>query len=177
MNCKLCQAALPDLLFEAPAPSSGAAYTRLAETRAHIATCTACAAELAAFEATFSLLDTWKAPEVSPYFDQKLAVRLREEQAAPAAGWFERLRARLLFNTGRQFRPILVSAMALLLIAGGGGIGIVDFTHPHTPPPVSATVKDLQLLDKNEQAEQQMDQLLQDNSTDQDNTVTPQPQS
>jgi anti-sigma factor RsiW len=177
MNCKLCQAALPDLLFEAPAPSSGAAYARLAAARAHIATCTACAAELAAFESTFSLLDAWKAPEVSPYFDQKLAVRLREEQAAPAAGWFERLRARLLFNTGRQFRPILASAMALLLIAGGGGIGIVNFTHPHPQVPLSATVNDLQLLDKNVQAEQQVDQILEDNAAGPDNGAATPPQS
>jgi anti-sigma factor RsiW len=175
MNCKLCQAALPDLLLDAPAPSSGAAYARLAAARAHIATCTACAAELAAFEATFSLLNTWKAPEVSPYFDRKLAVRLREEQAAPAAGWFERLRERLLFNTGRQFRPMLASAMALLLIAGGSSIGVVNFTH-RAPAQVSATVNDLQLLDKNVQAEQQVDQILEDNAAGPDNSASP-PQS
>jgi hypothetical protein len=170
MNCKLCQAALPDLLFDAPAPASGAAYARLAAARAHIAACAACAAELAALQSTFSLLDTWKAPAVSPYFDQKLAVRLREEQAAPAAGFFERLRTRLLFNTGRQFRPMLASAMALLLIAGGGGIGVVNFTH-RTPAQVSATVNDLQLLDKNVQAEQQVDQILEDSATGQDNNT------
>jgi anti-sigma factor RsiW len=169
MNCKLCQAALPDLLFDAPAPASGAAYARLAAARAHIATCTTCAAELAAFESTFSLLDTWKAPAVSPYFDQKLAVRLREEQAAPAAGFFERLRTRLLFNTGRQFRPMLASAMALLLIAGGGGIGLLSINRP-APAPISATVNDLQLLDKNVQAEQQVDQILEDSATGQDNS-------
>lgn len=178
MNCKLCQAALPDLLFDAPAPTSGAAYARLAAARAHIATCTACAAELAAFQATFTLLDTWQAPAVSPYFDQKLAVRLREEQAAPAAGWFERLRARVLFNTGRQFRPAMAGAMALVLVLGGGGLGVVNFTHPQRAPvQVSATVNDLQLLDKNVQAEQQMDQLLQDSATGQGNNVTAPPQS
>jgi anti-sigma factor RsiW len=176
MNCKLCQATLPDLLFEAPAPASGAAYARLAAARAHIAACAACAAELASFEATFAMLNTWKAPVVSPYFDQKLTVRLREEQAAPAAGWLERLRTRLLFNTGRQFRPAMAGVMALALIAGGGGIGVVNFTHPHTSVQMSAAVNDLQLLDKNEQAEQQVDQVLQDNSADQDSNAA-QPQS
>jgi anti-sigma factor RsiW len=171
MNCKLCQAALPDLLFDAPAPASSAAAVKLAAARAHVATCAACARELASFEATFSLLDTWKAPAVSPYFDQKLAVRLREEQAAPAAGWFESLRTRLLFNTGRQFRPALVGAMALVLVLGGGGIGVVNFTHPHAPVPVSATVNDLQLLDKNVQAEQQVDQILENSATGQDNNT------
>jgi hypothetical protein len=154
MTCKTCQAALPDLLFDPSAPASVAA-------RAHIATCADCARELASFEATMSLLDTWQTPAVSPYFDQKLAVRLREEQAAPAPGWFEQIRTRLQLNTGRQFRPALAGVMALLLIAGGGTLGISTFPRQH-PAQVSATVNDLQILDKNEQALQQMDQLLED---------------
>jgi len=48
--------------------------------QAHIESCAACAQEFKSMQATFALLDTWKAPEPSPYFDQKLAVRLREEQ-------------------------------------------------------------------------------------------------
>jgi len=163
MNCKLCQAALPDLLFSAPAPASSAAAVKLAAARAHIATCSACAKELAALESTLSLLDTWQAPAVSPYFDQKLAVRLREEQAAPAAGWFEKLRARLLFNTGRQFRPMLAGAMALVLVVASGGIGIATFQHPSTVQ-ASAVVNDLQLLQRDEPALQQMDQLLQEDA-------------
>ncbi len=151
MNCKTCQDALPNLLFDPSAPENAAA-------RAHMATCAACAQELASITATMSLLDTWQAPEVSPYFDQKLAVRIREEQAAPAPGWFERIRTRLLLNTGRQFRPALAGVMALLLIAGGGTFGISTF---HTAP-VSATVNDFQILDKNEQALQQVDQVLDD---------------
>jgi anti-sigma factor RsiW len=156
MNCKICQAALPNLLLDPAAPANAAA-------RAHIATCADCARELAAFEATMSLLDTWQAPEVSPYFDQQLAVRFREEQDNPAPGWFERIRTHLLLNTGRQFRPALAGAMALLLIAGGGTVGITAFQqHPAQPIHVSAAVNDLQILDKNEQALQQVDQLLQD---------------
>ena len=151
MNCKTCQDTLPDLLFDPAAPGNAAA-------RAHLATCAVCAQELASYRATMSLLDAWQAPEVSPYFDQKLAVRLREEQASPAPGWFERIRTRLLLNTGRQFRPALAGVMALLLIAGGGTVGL----NLHQSAPVSATVNDLQILDKNEQALQQMDQLLED---------------
>jgi anti-sigma factor RsiW len=154
MNCTACQKALPDLLFDPAAPGNAAA-------RAHIATCPVCAQQLASFEATFSLLDTWQAPEVSPYFEQKLAVRLREEQASPAPGWFERLKDRLLFNTGRQFKPILAGAMALLLVGGSGGIGVTTLLRSHRVP-ASATVIDLQILDNNEQALQQEDQLLQD---------------
>ena len=159
MNCKTCQTAFPDLLLDPAAPANAAA-------RDHIAACAVCAQQFAALEATVALLDTWDAPEVSPYFDQKLAVRLREEQAAPAPGWFERLKTRLLLNTGRQFRPALAGAMALLLIAGGGSFGIATFSHSPEAPAVkvSATVNDLQLLDKNEQALQQVDQVLQENA-------------
>jgi hypothetical protein len=158
MNCKNCQAALPDLLFDPAAPENAAA-------RAHVATCADCARELAAFQATASLLDLWQTPEISPYFDQKLAVRLREEQAAPAPSWFESIKTRLLLNTGRQFRPALAGVMALLLIAGGGTVGVTTYQRAQ-PVQASATVNDLQILDKNEQALQQMDQLLQDAATD-----------
>ncbi len=165
MNCKICQAELPNLVLEPSAPENAAA-------RAHIATCAVCARELAAFEATFSLLDSWHVPEVSPYFDQKLAVRLREAQSEPPAGWFERIKSRLLFNTGRQFRPALVGALAVLLIAGGGGVGISNFSRRVQP---SAAVNDLQLLDKNEQALQQMDQLIQDDDPTDGNDPAPPP--
>jgi hypothetical protein len=167
-NCKTCQAALPDLLLDPAAPANAAA-------RAHIAACADCASELASLQATMSLLDTWQTPGISPYFDQKLAVRIREVQAAPAAGWFEQLRTRLLLNTGRQFRPALAGVMALLLIAGGGTLGVTNWSHPQ-PAQASATVNDLQILDKNQQALQQMDQLLEDNAQAAD-TNAAQPQS
>jgi anti-sigma factor RsiW len=158
MNCTTCKAALPDLLLDPSAASAAA--------REHMAACPDCAAEFAELQATFALLDTWEAPDISPYFDQKLAVRLREEQAAPPESWFERLRSRLLFNTGRQFRPAMVGLMALLLIAGGGGVGISTLSHEHRPPTLSPTVNDLQILDNNQQALEQVDQLLQDDSPD-----------
>jgi anti-sigma factor RsiW len=169
MNCKTCQSVLPDLLLEPSASSNAAA-------RAHIATCAACAQELASLKATFALLDSWHAPVISPYFDQKLAVRLREEQAAPPAGWFERIKTSLLLNTGRQFRPALVGALALVLVVGGGSFGIATYPKPQ-PVQASATVNDLQILDKNEQALQQMDQLLQDNAPDDTTTQAAPPQS
>src|SRR5262245_61452042 len=103
MICRDCKHALPDLLFDPTAPSNG-------PVRAHVDACAECRSELESLQATLNLLDDWKAPEPSPYFDQRLAVRLREEQAAPPAGFFEKLRTRLLFNTGRQFRPALATA-------------------------------------------------------------------
>jgi anti-sigma factor RsiW len=168
MNCKTCQDDLSNLLFDPAAPENAAA-------RAHIAACAACARELAAYESTMSLLDTWHAPEVSPYFDQKLGVRLREEQAAPAPGWFEKLKTRLLLNTGRQFRPAMAGAMALVLLIGGGTVGITTYSG-NQPVHAAATVHDLQILDKNEQALQQLDQMLQEASST-DNPSDDPPQS
>src|ERR1700748_1645480 len=146
MNCKDCQSVFLDLLLEPGLPMHAA-------ERSHIESCARCREEFKSLEATFALLDAWKAPEPSPYFDQKLVVRLREEQVSAPAGWFERLKSRLLFNTGRQFRPAGAGALAVVLLVGGGGT-LVNFSDTHHPSGVeaSATVNDLQVLDKNEQA-------------------------
>ena len=164
MNCKDCQSVLLDLLLDPGAPSNVAA-------RSHVESCAKCNQEFKSLEGTFALLDEWKAPEPSPYFDQKLAVRLREEQARAPEGWFERLKSRLLFNTGRQVRPALAGALALLLLVGGGTFANLS-GFGHSTPQASAAVQDLQILDKNDQALQAMDQLLQDDGPA-DDSVTP----
>lgn len=164
MICRDCQSALPELLLDPTAPSNAAA-------REHLKSCSACNREFQSFEATFALLDMWQAPEPSPYFDQKLAVRLREEQRMPPAGWFERLRCHLLFNTGRQFRPAIAGAIALVfLLAGGTFADLSGFPHP-AKAPVSATVNDLQILDNNDQALQTMNLLLQDDGSNNDGSA------
>ncbi|HTH54187.1 MAG TPA: hypothetical protein VL495_09565 [Edaphobacter sp.] len=159
MNCRDCQSVLPDLLLD-PAASSNS------RARAHVDSCDECRLELESLQATMSLLDAWEAPEPSPYFDQKLAVLLREEQEKAPAGWFERMRSRLLFNTGRQFRPAIAGVFALALLIGGGTFA--DFASHHVAKPqISAAVTDLQVLDNNDQALQTMDQIFQDeNSAD-----------
>ena len=164
MNCRDCQNVLPDLFFQEKSPLTDAA-------RAHMASCAACQQEFASLQATFALLDAWEAPEPSAYFDQKLAVRLREEQAMAPAGWFERLRSRVLFNTGRQFRPALAGALALILLVGGGTVANSGFFHLGKVES-SATVNDLQIIDKNDQALQTMDQLLQDDGSNDDSPTT-----
>jgi anti-sigma factor RsiW len=157
MICKDCQSSLLDLLSAPAAPAHAA-------VRAHVDSCPDCAREFNSMKATYALLDAWHAPEPSAYFDQKLAVRLREEQAMAPAGWLERIKSRMMFNTGRPMRPALAGGLALLLLVGGGTVlDLSSVSHPQ--PHISATVQDLQILDKNDQAIQTMDQLLQpDNS-------------
>lgn len=170
MNKTICQNlkdALPDLLLDPAAPANQAA-------REHMESCASCREEFRELQATFSLLDAWEAPEPSPYFDQKLSVLLREAQNEAPAGWFERLRTRLMFNTGRQFRPALAGALALVLLVGGGTFADLSLGHHSSTPQVSATVNDLRIIDTNDKAFQTMDQLLQDDNAPSDaNTPAP----
>ena len=165
MNCTACRSALPDLLFD----STSAEHASL---RTHLDACPDCAAELRSLQATAALLDEWTAPDPTPWFDQRLAARLREAQAAEPEGWLERLRSRLLFSTGRQLRPILAGALAGVLVLGGGVAASVSGVL-HRPAEVSATVEDLQILDRNDQALQTMDQLLDDSPSSDDGAGAP----
>jgi hypothetical protein len=165
MICQDCKSALPDILLDPGALSNAAA-------REHMISCAECRLEFESLQATMALLDAWKAPEPSPYFDQRLAVLLREERAKAPAGWFERLQARLLFNTGRQFRPALAGALALALLVGGGAFANLSGIYV-SKPEASAAVTDLQVLDKNDQALQTMDLLLQDENSDDAAPVMP----
>ena len=106
------------------------------------------------------LLDEWQVAEPSPWFDGRMMARFREEQQRAPEGFFARWRDRFLFGNTVSVKPMLAGAMALLLVAGGGGYLQMQHAHPTTPAGVSATVQDLQVLDNNEQAIQQMDQLL-----------------
>jgi hypothetical protein len=171
MNCKTFQDGLPDLVLTANARPTVA-------QAAHLRTCPPCAEEFLSFQSTFATLDAWQVPEPSAYFDQKLAVAIREEQAAPHMTWLQSLRTRLLFNTGRNFRPAMIGTLALTLMVGGGGVVGVNYLNaPPASPSASATVNDLQILDRNEQAFQQLDELQQDDQQDDNvdyrDTITP----
>ncbi len=159
MNCKDCQSALPDLLLD---PGSASA----AHAKSHLTGCPACAEELNSLRATFDLLDAWEVPEPSAWFDQRLAIRLRQEQASAPEGWFERIKSRLLFNTGRQLRPALAGALTLTLLLGGGTAASVFGVLGTKHTVVSATVQDLQILDRNDQTFQAMDLLQDDGPAD-----------
>lgn len=153
MTCNKINAKLADLLFEPETVS--------AEIRAHVDTCERCREELAGLKATMNLLDGWEAPEPSPYFDSKLAARLREEKDAAPAGIIERFRAWLEYGTNHNLRPIAATALTVLLAVGGATYAGLSLQHPKAVP-ASASVKDLQLLDHNAQMIQQLESLNQD---------------
>jgi hypothetical protein len=156
IDCKSCRTHLPDLLLD---DSYTAAHPELA---AHLAVCSDCDAELNELRSTFDLLDEWTAPEPSPYFDTKMHALLREAQAAQPETLWERARSFVLFSTGRAFRPAIVGALSVAMLLGGGSVSFY-LNQAHS---ASATVNDLNILDNNAQALQQMDQLLDDSSDD-----------
>ncbi|HLJ76816.1 MAG TPA: hypothetical protein VKT75_05360 [Acidobacteriaceae bacterium] len=153
MICRTVKSKMPDLLL---APESVAA-----DVRSHVESCADCAKELRELEATMALMDTWEAPEVSPYFDGRMQVLLREEKEAEPAGWWERLRARFAYGEKVNMRPLTAAALALVL-AVGGGLYEGMFTH-HTQPAQadSLVIRDLQSLDENSQVFQQLNSMEQ----------------
>ena len=154
MNCNATKAQLADLLLD-PAAASSAAHE-------HVAACADCGVELRELQATMLAMDAWEAPEPTPYFDTRLAARLREEKANPPAGLWERMRARLHYGSSLHLQPFAAGALALLLLAGGGTAVWVQHGAQPPAPQESATVHDLQLLDGNAQVYQQLNSLDED---------------
>src|SRR5215831_18023013 len=111
----------------------------------HLATCPACAAEIASLRQTMDLLDEWQTPEPSPYFSARLRARMRDEQATRTAGWLAWLR-----------RPAVVTAAAALMAVG---VGLLEGAHwkagrqqtlaGATTGVTASAVSDLQYLDSN----------------------------
>jgi len=101
MKCNEAREHLLDLAQAGGAAGNGS------EAERHFATCSACGAELASMRATMSLLDEWQAPEVSPYFDQRLRARVREAAAEQRSGWVSWLR-----------KPAIAAAFAVLMVLG-----------------------------------------------------------
>jgi hypothetical protein len=103
MKCEEIREMMPDL-------ASGA-MGMTPEIGGHLAGCGACAGKMEEFRQTMALLDEWRAPEPSPYFDVRLQARLREEIAKPQTGWLAWFR-----------RPVLAAALTMLM-----GVGVALF--------------------------------------------------
>lgn len=116
------------------------------ETQKHLETCSACAEKLASLAQTMALLDDWRAPEPSPYFDTRLKARLREEAAQPVRSWLAWLR-----------KPAMAMALMALISVGVTLYERHPLTETGSQPGSTAEIKavpgtavaDLQNLDKN----------------------------
>jgi len=161
-NCKMVDEKLADLLLDPHAVP--------AKVQAHVAECADCQGELAKLQAAMQLLDTWEAPEPSPYFLMRLGARVREERQAAPAGWLARgiarVRASIAYGPGLHVRPLAAMALTVMLLVGGGTyLGVTDWMQPPQATP-TAVVSDLQTLDNNAQVLDQMESLSSSESGD-----------
>jgi hypothetical protein len=162
-NCKGMDLKLADLLFDPKAVP--------AKVQTHVAECERCQTELAELKSTMDLLDRWEAPEPSPYFLTRLDARMRDERAAAPQGWvarnLARLRAGFAYGAVSHVRPLAAMALTVMLLIGGGTyLGVNDWMHTVPPPPQTAVVHDLQLLDSNAQILDQLESISGDKSGD-----------
>jgi len=163
MKCEEIREVMPDL-------ASGL-MAMTPEIGGHLADCGACAGKMEEFRRTMALLDEWKAPEPSPYFDVRLQARLREEMAKPQAGWATWFR-----------RPVLAAALTVLMGIGVGlfftkgsgiyspGNNVVADSEVQAEP--GTAVSDLQALEKNHDLYSDFD-LLDDLEVQRDVVVNP----
>jgi hypothetical protein len=162
-NCKMVDEKLADLLLDPHAVP--------AKVQTHVAGCGDCQGELAKLQATMQLLDTWEAPQPSPYFMTRLGAKMREERQAAPASWLARgiarIRAGIAYGPGLHVRPLAAMALTVVLLLGGGAyLGFTDWMQPAQPTPLAATVNDLQILDNNAQVLDTMQSLSGNESGD-----------
>jgi|SRR5580698_1991487 hypothetical protein len=137
------------------------------EVSDHVKSCAACAVKLEEMRQTMALLDEWRAPEPSPYFDTRLMARVREEKAKPS-GWLQWLR-----------RPALAVSLAVLMVmsitlfrndAGLGGRNDGQVAAMVSEP--GSAVSDLSAMDKNSELYSDFD-VLDDLQVQQDVNANP----
>jgi hypothetical protein len=163
MKCQDVRDLMPDL---AARPD-----TITSEMQQHIGVCRECAAKLAAFRQTMSLLDEWPAPEPSPYFDVRLQARMREEKTDPRSGWQHWLR-----------QPALALCFVVLMALSVTLVRLNQRRKNHDAPPPEVQqvavddpgtpVGDLQALDKNHDLYSDFE-VLDDLQVQQDVNATP----
>jgi hypothetical protein len=133
MKCNEVYELMPDL--------AAGLDTITPEVGDHLKSCAACTGKFAEVRQTMALLDEWRVPEPSPYFDTRLMARVREEKGQPS-GWWQWLR-----------RPALAVSLAVLMVMSAtlirtdGPKGGPDSSMAAIEP--GTAVGDLQALDKN----------------------------
>jgi len=124
MECPIQARGKKDLLLDYCAHTLGAGPA--AQMEAHIAVCPECKAWTEAHMRTWTLLDEWEAPPVSPDFDRRLRERIAMEREQTP--WWKAIWQSV---AARPLKPALSMALvALLLLAG------LLFVRPRSTPPV-----------------------------------------
>ncbi|MDR3723358.1 MAG: hypothetical protein P4K83_02570 [Terracidiphilus sp.] len=155
IDCNTVHSRLADLMLDPETVS--------AEVRSHVAACHDCANELAELRSTMDLLDTWSAPEPSPYFLTRMEARMREEREKQPAGWLARLRASFSWGPGGHGRPVAAMALTVLLVIGGGAyLGLNVWNRPKPQETQTAVIQDLQTMDSNAQVLDRLESLSSD---------------
>ena len=158
-NCDGMDAKLENLLLD-PAAAS-------AKDQAHVEGCERCSRELDELRTTMALMDSWDAPEPSPYFLTRLEARQREEREAEPAGWLAKLRAAFVYGSRAHVRPLAAMAMTVLVLVGGGTyLGVTNWEQPAAAPEQAAVVHDLQTMDSNAQLLDQLEALSSNDNND-----------
>ena len=147
---------LKDEIFEA-ALAGGAPGDNV---KAHMSACAACEGEFQSLRSTMNVLDTWTAPEPSPYFDVRLQARLRDLKEHPKGfftQWMEKIGIHQL-----TWKPVAASVFALVMAVGV----YMELPMRKQAPVVQAAcpVTDLQALDKNQQVLTELQDLDDDGS-------------
>jgi hypothetical protein len=139
-----------------------------AEAAAHVQTCASCETAWAEHQKLMMVLDEWKAPEASPFFDTRLMARMREvkaeEEARPRIlAWLQRP----LFGMP-MWRPVAASALAVAMAVGIGvsRSGSVQEDYHSLQVAKGTAVDDLQTLDKHEAEISDLDLLDDLNAAD-----------
>jgi len=157
MTCNQMRELMPDM-----AAGLGAVTP---EMKNHFQICAECSGKLEAFRQTMRLLDEWKVPDASPYFDVRLRARLREEQTKQTEGWLQWLR-----------KPALAVSFAVMIAVGVTLFPKGETSQPTTQITVAAepgtAVGDLQALDKNHELYSDFD-VLDDLQVQQDVNANP----
>lgn len=148
MKCNETRELMPDLAAGLVTPTP--------ELKAHLGSCAECAGKLEAFRQTMSLLDEWKVPEPSPYFDVRLRARVREESEKQPIGWAQWLRKPALAASFALLMVVSVTLVRMNVSSGNGN----DRGNPVAAPevavaPIAAAepgtaVGDLQALERNQ---------------------------
>ena len=138
MKCGKLRAELMEAVLSGPELSNPA-------VQEHLATCAACAGEVASLRRTMELLGEWQAPEPSPYFSARMRARMRDERAHAPTGFWAWLR-----------RPAIVTAAVGLIAVGVGMLEGINWKSKHPENlaqktiqtvNTSTAVNDLQYLD------------------------------